>query len=95
MFDADFMHIKNATADIRVNPISESLTKVDFQMNFDAKFGLLGVILAKLVMKPKMKEVGGLGYDPVLYFPMKDVKREFFRHSNTRSNCYLKGETIY
>ena len=53
--DANFMPIKNATADIRVTPISESLTKVDFQMNFDAKFGPLGVILAKLVMKPKMK----------------------------------------
>ena len=53
--DADFMPIKNASADIRVTPISDSLTKVDFQMNFDAKFGVFGLILAKLVMKPKMK----------------------------------------
>jgi len=53
--EADFMPIKNATADIRITPISKSSTKVDFQMNFDAKFGVLGLILAKLVMKPKMK----------------------------------------
>jgi|GEM_PF-2052404 len=53
--DADFMPIKNASADIKVTSLGGVLTKVDFQMNFDAKFGVLGVILAKLVMKPKMK----------------------------------------
>jgi len=53
--DADFMPIKNASADIMVTSLGGALTKVDFKMNFDAKFGVLGVILAKLVMKPKMK----------------------------------------
>jgi len=42
-----------------------------------------------------MKEDGGLGYDPVFYFPIEDVKKEFLTPSNTRSNCYLKGEAIY
>ena len=53
--DADFMPLKNASADILVTSLGGSLTKVDFQMNFDAKFGVLGLILAKLVMRPKIK----------------------------------------
>jgi len=52
-------------------------------------------VLASTTSPILMKEVGGLGYDPVFYFPIEDVKREFFTHSNTRSNCYLKGEAIY
>lgn len=53
--DADFMPIKNASADILVTSLGGELTQVDFQMNFDAKFGVFGLVLAKLVMKPKMK----------------------------------------
>jgi len=53
--DADFMPIKNASADIMITSLGGALTKVDFQMNFVPKFGVLGLVLAKLVMKPKMK----------------------------------------
>ncbi len=53
--EADFMPIKNASADILVTSIGDTKTQVEFTMNFDAKFGVLGLILAKLVMKPKMK----------------------------------------
>ncbi|MBV1919653.1 MAG: DUF427 domain-containing protein [Pseudomonadales bacterium] len=42
-----------------------------------------------------MKDVGSLDYDPVFYFSIEEVQRQFVTHSNTRSNCYLKGEAIY
>mgnify|MGYP000305888851 CR=1 FL=1 len=53
--NADFMPIKNASADIIVTSLGGTLAQVDFRMNFDAKFGIFGLILAKIVMKPKIK----------------------------------------
>ena len=61
----------------------------------DVKATLNGTVLASTNSPILLKEDGGLGYDPVFYFPMADVKQEFLSLSTTRSNCYLKGEARY
>lgn len=54
-----------------------------------------GTVLASTNSPILLKEEGGLGYDPVFYFPIDDVNENFLLLSNTRSNCYLKGEARY
>jgi len=61
----------------------------------DVTATLNGTVLASTSSPILLKEDGGLGYDPVFYFPMEDVKQEFLSMSSTRSNCYLKGEARY
>ena len=61
----------------------------------DVRATLNGTVLASTRSPILLKEDGGLGYDPVYYFPMDDVNKEFLTLSNTRSNCYLKGEARY
>jgi len=53
--DAAFMPIKNATAEIYLISLLNSKTKVKSIMSFEPKFGVLGTLLASLVLKPKMK----------------------------------------
>jgi len=61
----------------------------------DVRATLNGIVLASTSSPILLKEEGGLGYEPVFYFPMADVKKEFLSLSPTRSNCYLKGEARY
>ena len=56
---------------------------------------LNGTVLASTSSPILLKEDGGLGYEPIFYFPMSDVKKALLSLSNTRSNCYLKGEARY
>ncbi len=56
---------------------------------------LNGTVLASTHSPILLKEDGGLGYEPVYYFPISDVKTQFLSLSPTRSNCYLKGQARY
>ncbi len=35
------------------------------------------------------------GYEQVIYFPGRDVKKELFEESNSRSTCPFKGDAHY
>jgi len=54
-----------------------------------------GTVLASTTTPILLKEGGGLGYEPVFYFPEADVNKEYLSPSDTRSDCYLKGESRY
>ncbi len=55
--DTGPLPLKKATAFISVRSVSKHKSAIDWRMDFDPKFGPLGWLMAKLVLKSKLKQV--------------------------------------
>ncbi|OUR95674.1 hypothetical protein A9Q84_14325 [Halobacteriovorax marinus] len=62
---------------------------------FEVVASIAGEILAITSSPVLLNEIGGIGYKPVYYFPVKDVNLEIFLKSDFKSHCYLKGDGNY
>ena len=54
---ASSMPLKKATATLGVRPIDDASSAVTIEMDFIPKFGLVGRIMAPLMMKPMMRKM--------------------------------------
>ena len=68
------------------------------QFKFPAKSfvaTIAGVVVAETDQPLVLSEVGYGIYDPVIYFPMKDVAANQLRNNDKSTFCPLKGDTEY
>lgn len=51
--------------------------------------------LASSLSPTLLKEIGGLGHQPIYYFDKDEVELDIFKKNNLHMFCYLKGRSSF